>query len=90
MSCATFLSPHVHFVCSSPNPRVTQTWETRYLLLLWLSIIVIIPFDLSRMDGVVHAGAPRQRIVDRILEVGKLYLSVADKSRDAAALLLAK
>ena len=42
------------------------------------------------MDGVVRGGTPRQRIVDRILEVGKLYLSVADKSRDAAALLLAK
>ena len=86
MSCATLLSPHF----APPNPYATQTWETRYLLLLWLSIIVIIPFDLSRMDGVVHPGTPRQRIVDRILEVGKLYLSVADKSRDAAALLLAK
>jgi len=28
--------------------------------------------------------------MDRILEVAKLYLYVADKSRDAAALLLAK
>ena len=35
-------------------------------------------------------GAPRQRTMDRILEVSKLYLYVADKSRDAAALLLAK
>lgn len=26
-------------------------WETRYCLLLWLSIIVMIPFDMSRLDG---------------------------------------
>jgi len=42
------------------------------------------------MDGTVPPGAPRQRTMDRILEVAKLYLYVADKSRDAAALLLAK
>ena len=27
------------------------TWETRYVLLLWLSILVLIPFDLSRVDS---------------------------------------
>lgn len=25
-------------------------WESRYCLLLWLSIIVMIPFDMSRLD----------------------------------------
>ena len=29
----------------------TDTWETRYCLLLWLSIIVKIPFHMSRLDG---------------------------------------
>ncbi|KAL1132702.1 hypothetical protein AAG570_010654 [Ranatra chinensis] len=29
----------------------TSTWETRYCLLLWLSIIVKIPFHMSKFDG---------------------------------------
>ncbi len=28
-----------------------NTWETRYVLLLWFSLIIIIPFDLSRIDS---------------------------------------
>ena len=68
-----------------------QTWETRYVLLLWLSIISMIPFDLTRMDGTVVGGASgHQRTIDRIIEVAKTYLHVTDKSRDAAAMLLAK
>lgn len=73
-----------------------QTWETRYVLLLWLSIISMIPFDLTRMDGALvgeasmeEAGS-RQRTIDRIVEVAKMYLHVTDKSRDAAAMMLAK
>lgn len=36
-------------------------WETRYCLLLWLSIIVMIPFDMSRLDpsGVEETTASR-------------------------------
>lgn len=30
------------------DEKNTETWETRYVLLLWLSIIVIIPFNMSR------------------------------------------
>ena len=54
---------------------------------------MIIPFNLSRMDGSMQFGGQdngRQTTVDRVLEVAKMYLYVTDKSRDAAALLLAK
>ena len=56
-------------------PLLLQTWETRYILLLWLSIIVMIPFELSRFDGGVSTaggGAPRGRVADRIMEVAKV------------------
>lgn len=67
------------------------TWETRYVLLLWLSIIVIMPFDLSRMDPPPQLGdSPRGRTVDRIYDIGTLYLSATDKSQDAATTMLAK
>ncbi|KAM7371736.1 hypothetical protein PAMP_008946 [Pampus punctatissimus] len=36
---------------SRQDPKDTETWETRYMLLLWLSMTCLIPFDLSRLDG---------------------------------------
>ena len=80
------------------RPYFVQTWETRYVLLLWLSIISMIPFDLTRMDGAlvgvdgvsVDGDISQQRTIDRIVDIAKMYLHVTDKSRDAAAMLLAK
>jgi hypothetical protein len=37
-------------------------WETRYVLLLWLSIIVLIPFNMARFDS-----GERSPLADRIL-----------------------
>lgn len=36
------------------NESDHDSWETRYCLLLWLSIIVIIPFDMRKLDGNIH------------------------------------
>ena len=58
------------------------------MLLLWLSIIVLIPFDLSRMDATPTGHT--HSIVDRIMDIGCVYLSSSDKSRDAAAYVCAK
>ncbi|XP_006635580.2 tubulin-specific chaperone D [Lepisosteus oculatus] len=69
-----------------------ETWETRYMLLLWLSMTCLIPFDLSRLDGHLarEPGLGRVPVMDRILAVAKLYLTVSDKGRDAAAVLVSK
>lgn len=79
---------------SQQNPQDHETWEARYVLLLWLSIVCMIPFDMARFDGLKEAftGAVERRrpVVDRILETAKVYLSVPDKSRDAAALVISK
>ncbi|EDO35005.1 predicted protein, partial [Nematostella vectensis] len=74
------------------NQNEHETWETRYILLLWLSIACMIPFDMSRLDGTFGAGTSEQRrpVVDRIIDVAKSYMCVPDKSRDAAALLISK
>ncbi|NXM87156.1 TBCD protein, partial [Oenanthe oenanthe] len=74
------------------SPRDPETWETRYMLLLWLSMICLIPFDLARFDGnlVSLEGQARQPTMDRILEIAKCYLVVSDKARDAAAVLVSK
>uniref|UniRef100_A0A8B9FS32 Tubulin-specific chaperone D n=1 Tax=Amazona collaria TaxID=241587 RepID=A0A8B9FS32_9PSIT len=73
------------------NPKDPETWETRYMLLLWLSMICLIPFDLARFDGSIsEEGHTRVPTMDRILTVAKCYLVVSDKARDAAAVLVSK
>ncbi|KAI1884351.1 hypothetical protein AGOR_G00225520 [Albula goreensis] len=74
------------------DPKDHETWETRYMLLLWLSMTCLIPFDLSRLDGHLTSepGLAREPIMDRILAVAKSYLTVSDKSRDAASMLVSK
>ncbi|NXL44779.1 TBCD protein, partial [Podilymbus podiceps] len=74
------------------NPKDSETWETRYMLLLWLSMICLIPFDLARFDGniISEEGHTRMPTMDRILKIAKCYLVVSDKARDAAAVLVSK
>ncbi|XP_027968199.1 tubulin-specific chaperone D isoform X4 [Eumetopias jubatus] len=74
------------------NPRDHETWETRYMLLLWLSVTCLIPFDFSRLDGnlLTQPGQMRMSVMDRILQIAEAYLVVSDKARDAAAVLVSK
>uniref|UniRef100_A0A6I8SRF3 Tubulin-specific chaperone D n=1 Tax=Xenopus tropicalis TaxID=8364 RepID=A0A6I8SRF3_XENTR len=77
---------------SAQDPKDHETWETRYMLLLWLSMTCLIPFDLSRLDGNIASdlGPKRKPTMDIILDVAKSYLVVSDKARDAAAVLVSK
>ncbi|XP_064617512.1 tubulin-specific chaperone D-like [Liolophura sinensis] len=75
---------------TNQDPYDFGTWETRYMLLLWMSMVCMIPFDMSRLDSHAksNAGEVKEPIMDRIINIGKLYLPVADKSQDAAAYML--
>ncbi|KAM4598518.1 tubulin-specific chaperone D [Polymixia lowei] len=77
---------------SRQDPKDTEIWETRYMLLLWLSMTCLIPFDLSRLDGYLESdgGQARESTMDRILAIAKSYIIVSDKSRDAASVLVSK
>lgn len=46
------------------NPTDSETWETRYVLLIWLSIISKIPFPLSRLE-ISDTVEPSQTIIVR-------------------------
>ncbi|XP_044262327.1 tubulin-specific chaperone D [Tribolium madens] len=65
----------------------SATWTTRYVLLLWLSIIVMIPFHLSRFDASDETDKNRKTVMCRVLDIIKKYIVVPDKCRDAAAYL---
>ncbi|XP_057570643.1 tubulin-specific chaperone D isoform X2 [Hippopotamus amphibius kiboko] len=77
---------------TNQSPKDHETWETRYMLLLWLSVTCLIPFDFSRLDGNLHNQPGQERVptMDRILQIAESYLVVSDKARDAAAVLVSK
>ncbi|KAM4717640.1 tubulin-specific chaperone D [Anableps anableps] len=77
---------------SRQDPKDLMTWETRYMLLLWLSMACLIPFDLFRLDGHLESEGVRikEPVMERILAVAKTYLLAMDSPRDAAPVLVSK
>ncbi|XP_050391441.1 tubulin-specific chaperone D [Patella vulgata] len=71
------------------DPTDFTCWETRYIILLWMSMLCKIPFDLTRLDASGKAGQ-KEPIMDRIYKLGQSYLTVNDKSRDAAAFMMSQ
>ncbi|EFP90431.2 uncharacterized protein PGTG_16018 [Puccinia graminis f. sp. tritici CRL 75-36-700-3] len=65
-------------------------WHFRYILLLWLSLICMIPFDLSRFDKLSTLQAQKISTYQYVEKVGWSYLSLPGKEREAAALVLAR
>ena len=84
-------------------PKYGIVWEERYIMLLWLSHLMLAPFDLISMSsdrvGPVP-GASRSLQIDfppntpaiarRLINVSNHYLDFASKEREVAALLLSR
>ncbi|KAF7365242.1 TFCD-C domain-containing protein [Mycena venus] len=71
--------------CMNGAARESSQWALRYVTLLWLSLICIIPFDLAQFDE--HADG---ETADALEGLARPLLSRAGLDRDAAALLLAR
>lgn len=67
----------------SPNEASTDAWKTCYILLLWMSLICMLPFNMKVLDS---GGAESD--VQKILRLCKVYLRVTDKAREGAAVLV--
>ncbi|KAL6238609.1 hypothetical protein BDW75DRAFT_237285 [Aspergillus navahoensis] len=77
-------------------------WEERYVLLIWLSHLLLAPFDLSSMSSndipvpyqhsdLVRSLPPQTPAVAKsLLAVALAYVNVAGKEREAATMLLAR
>lgn len=74
------------------NISETNTWETRYMLLIWLSILVLNPFELSRFDGFISGsdGDKPTSKIDRIFKLCKTNTNNNDTCSNVAAFLTAK
>ena len=80
------VEPVVRLV-EAQDPTSAEHWETRYVLLLWMSVLALVPFDLARFDSGTEGRTP---LMERILAIIKTYLAVANKTQDAAAYLASK
>ncbi|GAA6060441.1 hypothetical protein JCM10212_000034 [Sporobolomyces blumeae] len=63
------------------DPLSHTTWELRYVLLLWLSLCVRLPFDLSKL----HEGT-----ATKIVESGERWLGKSGKEREGGIEVLAR
>lgn len=85
------------------NPKEFKHWETRYMLLLWMSILVLNPFHLSRLDAysttisettssneLITTNAQSKTKMERIFDLCKLYTSTNDTCSNISAYLSAK
>ncbi|KAL5348414.1 hypothetical protein ACLOAV_006897 [Pseudogymnoascus australis] len=78
------------------------TWEERYICLLWLSHLLLAPFDLSTISSAGTGSVKRPEIAnlvwpetlssvaERVIPLAIKYLGAAGKERDAAKALLVR
>jgi len=62
-------------------------WHAKYGLLLWLSIVMLIPFNLSTVDSQEDVGGG---IVNRILDLCKLYIEKSGRTSQGSGFLLSR
>ena len=71
--------------------QASEEWWIPYVLILWLSIIVLVPFDIETIDSMKEASKNTQEIlVKRMINICKNYLTNTGKIREGTAVLLAK
>jgi len=64
-----------------------QCWETKYILLIWLSLIFMIPFDIQNVDS---SATNEESLINKIMRIAKEQMSSAGKEQEGAALLLSR
>ncbi len=75
------------------------SWQIAYSLMVWLSMVVMVPFDLAIIDSgpataaeadAAGGAAAPPSLVGKILQAGRLYLASTGPAREAAAVLCAR
>jgi hypothetical protein len=81
------LSIVLNYLLMPDGPVQEQSqWALRYIVLLWLSLICMIPFDLTQFDEDDQIG----RTAEIIESIGKTYLGHSGLEREGAALSLSR
>lgn len=87
---------------TSADAAQRLTWEERYVMLIWLSHLLLAPFDLASMSSddipIPHDNLSQLKplpdhtptVIKSLLSVSLNYVSVSGKEREAATVLLAR
>ncbi|KRX05461.1 Armadillo-type fold [Pseudocohnilembus persalinus] len=84
----------VCFYLASQREKQLEIWESKYVLLLWQSIIILVPFDLITIDSsLIDKEIPQEEgesegIIDALIRLSKYYLNTPTKIRDASSQFL--
>ncbi|KAJ2648423.1 hypothetical protein IWW40_003958 [Coemansia sp. RSA 1250] len=71
-------------------------WQSRYILLIWLSLLAMIPFDIESIDsGIANLPAissisSNQSLIERWIGLGKLFLGKSGCEMEGAAVMLSR
>ena len=79
------VEPVIQMINSQINTEF-DNWQTRYILLIWLSVLVLLPFHLERFDAVKGDHS----LMEQIYQIITDNLCKPAKYSDAAAYLAAK
>ena len=66
--------------------QISSMWSLRYVILLWLSLICMIPFDLEQLDDPDHIG----QTADAVEASANEHLGKAGLEREGSAILLSR
>ncbi|KAI9032334.1 armadillo-type protein [Hyaloraphidium curvatum] len=90
------LTPLLAFLSLIPRPSVDyRPWASRFVVLLWLSLVVMVPFDLRTIDSsaalTVEGDEGRPGLLRQIIESCKnMFAQATGKDGEAAGILLAR
>ena len=81
-----------------PDREDEVAWQVPYVLLLWLSHLLLAPFDLSSISAKEAPADPDSflglhqlpQLAKRVLRIGLVYLKSPTKAQDAAASMLVR
>lgn len=90
------------FLLRSQDKADYETWETRYVLLLWLNILCLIPFDICSLDSSLSTKTTtavqghiafeteqnKSKLVSHIIDTCTSYLSDPGSPREVASTCL--
>jgi hypothetical protein len=65
----------------------TDDWCVKYILLLWLSIVVLVPFDIDTIDS---KKGDEEILIKRIINLCKVGLENSGKIREGSGILISK
>eukprot|EP01134_Creolimax_fragrantissima_P000140 CFRG0140T1 len=69
------------------NPDVSEGWETSFVLLLWLSLIAMVPFDLK---SVYEGDCGEISLLSTAVSLGRKFLLTAHKCNEGAGIMLSR